>query len=97
MIDRHAALRAIRDQYETTLWGLAREISKSLGGLALTPHFDASDDRAVGSAIHSTLPSAAVAAGLEAAGLRVEAAYDCFTFQPPGERTQRIAWVARRP
>ena len=34
---------------------------------------------------------------LEAAGLCVEAAYDCFTFQPPGERTQRIAWVARKP
>jgi len=33
---------------------------------------------------------------LEAAGLCVEAAYDCFTFQPPGERTQRIAWIARK-
>jgi SAM-dependent methyltransferase len=37
-----------------------------------------------------------VAALLEAAGLRVEAAYDCFTFQPIAERTQRIAWVARK-
>lgn len=36
-----------------------------------------------------------VAALLEAAGLRVEAVYDCFTFQPIAERTQRIAWVAR--
>jgi SAM-dependent methyltransferase len=33
---------------------------------------------------------------LESAGLNVEAAYDCFTFQPVSERTQRIAWVARR-
>jgi SAM-dependent methyltransferase len=38
-----------------------------------------------------------VAALLDLAGLHVEAAYDCFTFQPPSERTQRIAWVARRP
>lgn len=34
---------------------------------------------------------------LRAAGLCLEAVYDCFTFQPPGERTQRIAWVARKP
>jgi SAM-dependent methyltransferase len=34
---------------------------------------------------------------LAAAGLRVETAYDCFTFQPAYERSQRIAWVARRP
>ncbi|HEU5097440.1 MAG TPA: class I SAM-dependent methyltransferase [Roseiflexaceae bacterium] len=34
---------------------------------------------------------------LRSAGLRVEAAYDCFTFQPVADRTQRIAWVARRP
>lgn len=38
-----------------------------------------------------------VGALIQSAGLRVEAAYDCFTFQPIGERTQRIAWVARRP
>jgi SAM-dependent methyltransferase len=37
-----------------------------------------------------------VAALLKSAGLHVESAYDCFTFQPPSERTQRIAWVARR-
>jgi SAM-dependent methyltransferase len=34
---------------------------------------------------------------LAAAGLRVEAAYDCFTFQPAHERSQRIAWLARKP
>jgi SAM-dependent methyltransferase len=34
---------------------------------------------------------------LRAAGLDVEGAYDCFTFQPVAERTQRIAWVARKP
>jgi SAM-dependent methyltransferase len=39
----------------------------------------------------------AVARLLEEAGLSVEAAYDCFTFQPAYERSQRIAWVARKP
>jgi ubiquinone/menaquinone biosynthesis C-methylase UbiE len=34
---------------------------------------------------------------LRAAGLDVEAVYDCFTFQPVVDRTQRIAWVARKP
>jgi SAM-dependent methyltransferase len=37
-----------------------------------------------------------VARLLASAGLCVEAAYDCFTFQPAYERSQRIAWVARR-
>src|SRR5262245_3407242 len=34
---------------------------------------------------------------LEAAKLKREAAYDCFTFQPAHDRSQRIAWVARKP
>ena len=34
---------------------------------------------------------------VRAAGLEVEAVYDCFTFQPVADRTQRIAWVARKP
>lgn len=38
-----------------------------------------------------------VAARLVAAGLVVEATYDCFTFQPIYERSQRVAWVARKP
>jgi hypothetical protein len=37
-----------------------------------------------------------VAALLRGAGLRVEAAYECFTFQPHHPRSQRIAWVARK-
>jgi SAM-dependent methyltransferase len=37
-----------------------------------------------------------VAELLAAAGLHVEASYDCFTFQPVYERSQRIAWVARK-
>lgn len=38
-----------------------------------------------------------VAGMLASAGLRLEAAYDCFTFQPDHEQSQRIAWVARKP
>jgi SAM-dependent methyltransferase len=38
-----------------------------------------------------------VATLLARAGLCVEAAYDCFTFQPMHDRSQRIAWVARKP
>jgi SAM-dependent methyltransferase len=38
-----------------------------------------------------------VAGLLASAGLRLEAAYDCFTFQPAHEQSQRIAWVARKP
>lgn len=38
-----------------------------------------------------------VAELLVAAGLLIEATYDCFTFQPLSERTQRIAWVVRKP
>jgi SAM-dependent methyltransferase len=34
---------------------------------------------------------------LHSAGLEVEALYDCFTFQPITEHTQRFAWVARKP
>jgi ubiquinone/menaquinone biosynthesis C-methylase UbiE len=34
---------------------------------------------------------------LRSAGLEVEVLYDCFTFQPIAERTQRFAWVARKP
>ena len=34
---------------------------------------------------------------LRSAGLEVEALYECFTFQPIAERTQRFAWVARKP
>jgi SAM-dependent methyltransferase len=34
---------------------------------------------------------------LHSAGLDIEAVYDCFTFQPIADRTQRIAWVARKP
>lgn len=37
-----------------------------------------------------------VAGALAEAGLSIEAAYDCFTFQPVHDRSQRICWVARK-
>jgi predicted TPR repeat methyltransferase len=38
-----------------------------------------------------------VRAALEAAGLKVEAAYNCFLFEPAEEDARRIMWVARKP
>ncbi|NWG20250.1 MAG: methyltransferase domain-containing protein [Chloroflexi bacterium] len=46
--------------------------------------------------IERAYPPDVVVALLAGAGLAVEAAYDCFTTMPVGERTQRIAWVARK-
>lgn len=71
MVERRAVLEAIRDKHEDALWRLAREVSRTLSSLAQVPHFNADDDRAVGSAVHSTLGSAAAAARLEDAGLKV--------------------------
>ncbi|KPL22694.1 MAG: hypothetical protein AMJ93_06575 [Anaerolineae bacterium SM23_84] len=42
-------------------------------------------------------PDEQVRAALEAAGLQVEAAYECFHFEPPEEDARRIMWVARKP
>ena len=47
--------------------------------------------------VERAYPPELVAELLAQAGLLVEAAYDCFTFQPLSERTQRIAWVVRKP
>ncbi|HEX6291611.1 MAG TPA: methyltransferase domain-containing protein [Herpetosiphonaceae bacterium] len=41
-------------------------------------------------------PQATVRALLEAAGFAVEGVYDCFTMQPPNERSLREMYVARR-
>lgn len=46
--------------------------------------------------VERAYPPEQVAALLAAAGLRLEAQYDSFTFSPPGPRTQRIFFVARR-
>lgn len=47
--------------------------------------------------VERAYPPELVAELLAAAGLLVEATYDCFTFQPLSERAQRIAWVVRKP
>ncbi|KAB8143578.1 class I SAM-dependent methyltransferase [Chloroflexia bacterium SDU3-3] len=47
--------------------------------------------------VERAYPPETVARLLEQAGLAVEAAYDCFTHQPPYEASQRIAWIARKP
>jgi hypothetical protein len=46
--------------------------------------------------IERAYPAETITRLLEEANLHVEAAYDCFTFQPFYERSQRIAWVARK-
>lgn len=46
--------------------------------------------------IERAYPPETVAALLVHAGLHVETAYDCFTLLPVYERSQRIAWVARK-
>lgn len=46
--------------------------------------------------IERAYPPETVASLIAAAGLSVEAVYDCFTTQPIGACTQRIAWVARK-
>ena len=46
--------------------------------------------------IERAYPPETVAALITGAGLMIEAVYDCFTTQPISERTQRIAWVARK-
>lgn len=47
--------------------------------------------------IERAYPAETIAGLLTAAGLVVEGCYACFTFQPIAERTQRVAWVARKP
>ncbi len=71
MVDRREVLLAVRDQLEGPLWALGREITKTLEALTKVPHFDAGDDRAIGSTVHSTLASAAAAAGIGNVGLQV--------------------------
>jgi SAM-dependent methyltransferase len=46
--------------------------------------------------IERAYPVEQIAASLAEAGLQIEATYDCFTFEPIQERSQRIAWVVRR-
>lgn len=46
--------------------------------------------------VERSYPVAVITSLIEAAGLQVEAAYTCFTLNPPADTTQRIAWVVRR-
>lgn len=47
--------------------------------------------------VERAYPAETVAALLAAAGLEVEARYHGFSLSPPGPRSQRIVWVARKP
>ena len=47
--------------------------------------------------IERAYPDATIQRLLRAAGLVVEAVYDCFTTEPPNERSLRLMYVARRP
>lgn len=42
-------------------------------------------------------PEEQIATLLVDAGFSLEAAYRCFTFEPPDEETMRVMWVARKP
>ncbi|MBC7256210.1 MAG: class I SAM-dependent methyltransferase [Chloroflexi bacterium] len=42
-------------------------------------------------------PEEQIATLLVDAGFSVEAAYRCFTFEPPDEETMRVMWAARKP
>lgn len=57
-MDRRTALGLAREQLETPLWALMTELEETLRGLASVQHFDLLDPTAVGSALHSALPSA---------------------------------------
>ncbi len=45
--------------------------------------------------VERAYPEASVRVLLEAAGLAVEAVYDCFTTQPPNDRSLRLMYLAR--
>jgi len=47
--------------------------------------------------VEQAYPEEQVATLLTDAGFCVEARYECFAFDPPGDETPRIMWVARRP
>jgi len=53
-------------------------------------------ERIVEEHVEQAYPPEEVANLLTDAGFAVEACYDCFTFDPPGEETFRIMWVARK-
>ena len=74
-VDRSELLFELRQELEQPLWSLIARLEETLTGLITVPHFDPNDPAAVGSAIHSALPSAVQEAGLAAMGLTC-ATYD---------------------
>lgn len=68
MIDREAALAALAKSINEPVSRLLTEIEKLLAGLGTVQHFDLTDPSALGSAIHSSLPSAVASARLRELG-----------------------------
>lgn len=70
-LNRESALQEARSILEEPIWGLMSQLEKTLEGLARTPHFDLADPTAIGAALHSSLPQAAIKADLSSRGLEV--------------------------
>ena len=74
MVDREAALTAFADSIAGPVSKLLTELEKLLAGLGGVQHFDLTDPSALGSAIHSALPSAVAAARLRDVGWEIKTA-----------------------
>jgi len=67
---RTEILTALRERLGAGIWQLAAELEKTLKGLHSVEHFDLTSPAAVGAAIHSAIPQAAMASKLEECGLK---------------------------
>ncbi|MBN9352691.1 MAG: hypothetical protein J0H04_01420 [Hyphomicrobium denitrificans] len=74
MIDREAALADLANSIAEPVSKLLTELEKLLAGLSTVQHFDLTDPSTLGSAIHSALPSAVVAAHLNDLGWDIKTA-----------------------
>lgn len=74
MIDREAALAALAKSIADPVSKLLTQLEILLAGLSTVQHFDLTDPSALGSAIHSALPSAVVAARLRDLGWEIKTA-----------------------
>ncbi len=74
MIDREAALAALAETIANPVSKLLTELEKLLTGLGNVQHYDLTDLSALGSAIHSSLPSAVAAAELRELGWEIRTA-----------------------
>ncbi len=68
-VDRSELLVELHQVLEQPLWSLIGRLEETLTGFITVPHLNHDDPAAVGSAIHSALPSAVNDAGLAAVGL----------------------------